>query len=405
VTEDELTPLLSWVEARLPRLIDDVDATVTEQIAIYRDAAHVPPDELHHSIENNLKFLVTALRHPQSPLDLSVPQGTGRRRAHQAVPLPEVLQVYRIGFATLWDALVERARHGSSPAAISNLLATSTLVWKITEEHATAVTEAYRAATAELLIAQQHRRAALVEVLLTGHLGRNAGPWEAAALLGFPPDADLAVVAAQTRDVAEESLPGIERILAAHGIVSGWRLTPSLQLGVVSLRASQREALLDELRGVAKARTGVSPLFEAPGDTPRALRLARAALGQIPVSSVEVRMFSSSPIAALMASEPDEGRRLAERVLGPVLKLPAEDRTTLLGTLDAYLDHSGSSREAAEVLHCHPNTVRYRLRHLQELTGLSLADPNDVAELAAAAYAIRMGNEPQAPLVPSTRVR
>jgi len=44
----------------------------------------------------------------------------------------------------------------------------------------------------------------------------------------------------------------------------------------------------------------------------------------------------------------------------------------------------------AEVLYCHPNTVRYRLRRLQELTGRSLSDPRGIAELAAAAYALRL---------------
>jgi hypothetical protein len=35
----------------------------------------------------------------------------------------------------------------------------------------------------------------------------------------------------------------------------------------------------------------------------------------------------------------------------------------------AYVEHGGSAVSAAKVLHCHPNTVRYRLRHLHELTG------------------------------------
>ena len=64
----------------------------------------------------------------------------------------------------------------------------------------------------------------------------------------------------------------------------------------------------------------------------------------------------------------------------------------LLDTLNAYLDHDGSAERAAEVLYCHPNTVRYRLRRLQELTGRSLSDPHGIAELAAAAYAVRLSS-------------
>jgi DNA-binding PucR family transcriptional regulator len=40
---------------------------------------------------------------------------------------------------------------------------------------------------------------------------------------------------------------------------------------------------------------------------------------------------------------------------------------------------------AAEVLCCHPNTVRYRLWRLQELTGRSLSDPHAAAATTTAA--------------------
>lgn len=103
-------------------------------------------------------------------------------------------------------------------------------------------------------------------------------------------------------------------------------------------------------------------------------------------------MFSPSPLAALVACGPEEGRRLAEQVLGDLFDLPLEDRTVLLDTLYAYLDHGGSADSAAEVLYCHPNTVRYRLRRLHEVTGRSLSDPRDLTELATAAYALRTGS-------------
>jgi DNA-binding PucR family transcriptional regulator len=38
----------------------------------------------------------------------------------------------------------------------------------------------------------------------------------------------------------------------------------------------------------------------------------------------------------------------------------------------------------AERLCCHPNTVRYRLRRIEQRTGRSLSRPRDVAELCLA---------------------
>ena len=386
---DEPARLAGWAEARLPRLIEDALAATVERIPFYRDQQVVPVEELRKSIAGNLRFLIAAIGDPQAPPDLAAPEATGRRRALQGAPLPEVLQCYRITFSTLWEALVEYTRT-ERPEATEALLTTAGLIFRLTDQHALALTEAYRAATAELLLARQQRRSALVEALLTGHPLPEAGPWEAAALLGLPPDGQLAVVAADTRGLAEASLPDVERRLAAHGIVSGWRLTPAQQLGIVSVHPEQRETMLTVLNKITKARTGVSPPYRSLADTPRALHLAQSALSGLKPGQVEVRVFNPSPLAALMVCEPEEGRRFATEVLGPVLGLPTDDRATLLATLNAYLDHAGSAELAAEVLYCHPNTVRYRLRRIQELTGRSLAEPRGIAELAGAADALNL---------------
>ncbi|QNG21571.1 PucR family transcriptional regulator [Rhodococcus triatomae] len=396
-----MADLVRWAEAKLPVLVDTAYAAIVDRIPMYHTEELVPSRDLRRSIAENLSFLVGAIARGGASTELGAPQETGRRRARQGAPLPEVLRAYRISFWTLWDALVERGRSARQPAGAEALLAAATTIWHLTDEHAVALTESYRAATAEMLLAQQQRRSALVEALLTGHPSPDAGPSEAAALLGFPPDAQFVVVAADTRGLAEESLPGIERRLADQGIVSGWRLTPALQLGVISLRADQYATALGILRDAASARTGVSPEFPALADTPRALELARSALATSKQGEAGVAVFSSSPLEALMARTPGEGRRLAEQVLGPVLRLPAEDRAVLLDTLTAYLEHGGSAESAAKVLHCHANTVRYRLRRLNELTGRSLVDPQDIAELATAAYALRL--DPHAGTSPRRR--
>jgi hypothetical protein len=385
-----LTELVAWAETRLPRLIDAVYAAVCDRIDLYRDERFVPHDDLHRSIAGNLRFMVTALAGADLTADLTAPDETGRRRAHQGAPLPEVLQVYRIGCAMLWDLLVDHARTHAGPGTMDALVDVASLLWQVNDDHASRLTEAYRVASAELLVAQQRRRSALAETLFTGERVFNAGPWEAGKLLGLSLDGKLAVVAAETRGLAEESLIGIERHLAQLGIVSAWQLTPTLQAGVVSLRDEQRDPMLAVLRDVTVARAGVSPLYRSLVDTPRALHLARTALAGLPPGKPEVRAFSPSPLAAFLAYDPDEGRRLAEEVLGAVLDQPAEERDLLLETLQAYLSHGGSSDHAAQALHCHANTVRYRLRRIRELTGRSLTDPRTVAELVTAIQALRL---------------
>ncbi|MGH9294672.1 MAG: helix-turn-helix domain-containing protein, partial [Acidimicrobiales bacterium] len=71
---------------------------------------------------------------------------------------------------------------------------------------------------------------------------------------------------------------------------------------------------------------------------------------------------------------------------GRVMCLARRDEqkgTDYLGTLRAYLDSFGDIGAAAKAINVHPNTLRYRLRRLAEVSGLDLLDPDDrlVAEL------------------------
>jgi DNA-binding PucR family transcriptional regulator len=81
---------------------------------------------------------------------------------------------------------------------------------------------------------------------------------------------------------------------------------------------------------------------------------------------------------ALLAAVPDEVRRaFAVRVLEPVLDYDARTGAGLRETLEAFLDCSGSWSRAAQRLHLHVNTVRYRIGRVEELTGRDLSQLAD----------------------------
>jgi DNA-binding PucR family transcriptional regulator len=64
--------------------------------------------------------------------------------------------------------------------------------------------------------------------------------------------------------------------------------------------------------------------------------------------------------------------------------LPDEDRELLFETFRVWQDNDASVSGAAEVLNCHPNTVRHRLHRIEKHTGRSLSRPRDIAELCLA---------------------
>ena len=53
-----------------------------------------------------------------------------------------------------------------------------------------------------------------------------------------------------------------------------------------------------------------------------------------------------------------------------------EREANLVDTLERYLQRFGDVRAAADDLHIHPNTLRYRVRRAQEILGMSLDDPD-----------------------------
>jgi hypothetical protein len=285
--------------------------------------------------------------------------------------------------------MVEEAG-GHPEVTDADLVAGSSAIWSLFGRYAEAVAASYREASADLVLQRESRRSALVEALLTGAIAGRTTLWETARQLGLPERGPYAVAAAQVPDPGEEPLPGIEAALREARVASAWRLLPDRQVGLVSLAAPEAEALCFRALRTRKARVGVSPAFDSLRDTPQALHFATLALAGLPAEGAGVARFDDNPLAMLVLAAPAEAGRLARLVLGPVTELPPLDRRRLLETLEHWFAAGGSAADAAHRLYVHPNTVRYRLRRVEELTGRSLSDPAAVADLGAALQAYRL---------------
>lgn len=73
-------------------------------------------------------------------------------------------------------------------------------------------------------------------------------------------------------------------------------------------------------------------------------------------------------------------RTLVDQVYQPV----AAAGPVVVETLGAYLESGGSVEAAARLLFVHPNTVRYRLRRIGDVSGLTPSDPRDAYTLRLA---------------------
>ena len=383
-----VTQLGDALAGRLDDIVDRLTARITTEIPPYRLGV-VDADEVRSAVHANIAMIIDTLRGSERS-DLSAPRETGRLRSEAGAPLPELLHAYRIGFAELWRVLVEEARAAGS-TAYDALIDAATHIWSLADEYSIAVTDAYRDADASRVVASAKERAALIDAVLTGDVDDSDTLWDIAGRLRLPFEGVFVVVAAETAALGEDPIADAESRLAARDIASGWRLMAGVAAGLVSCGKPARVALAVEIIGdLARTRVGVSPAFERLSDAPDNYRYARTAMASLPPNTVEVRQFAATPLAVLAAGNPDTSRQVARTVLGEILDLPATERDTFLETLRAWLDALGSARDAGRAIFVHPNTIRHRLRRVEQYTGRDLDKPQDVAEIAVALQAVRL---------------
>lgn len=126
---------------------------------------------------------------------------------------------------------------------------------------------------------------------------------------------------------------------------------------------------------------GVGSVASAPGELPRSRKEAERALAVARLApepgdplgfddcwarAALVRVLEPAVIADLESVTPL--RRLQEQ--------DAAQGTDYVLTLRAWLEHQGNIRGAAEQLHVHTNTLRYRLTKIEQAAGIDLGDPD-----------------------------
>lgn len=390
VTPDAIDPVVRDLSRTLLPRIDEfaerMATRIRSQEPLYRDGHMVTPDELRRSCRDNLSYVFGRLA-GEPTIGIEVPHATGIRRGETGVPLSAVLQAFRIGGRLIWDILIEHANEHTQDV----LLRSAADIWAVSDDLARAAADGYRIASADRARQDSQLRSALLNGLLDGRLGDGSQLWESAALLKLPQHGAFVVVAAECLAPGQEGLPQVEDRLRRHDVASAWRLDAELHEGLVSLRPRFGiDQLCAELEPIASGRVGVSEPYPSLDQAPPALRQARLACAAATPGTTDLVRFDDEPIAVLLVSAPDASLSVARRILGRVLDLPDSDRILLIDTMRIWLAEAGSTSAAAGRLHVHRNTVRYRLRRLEELTGRSLTDPLDVSELHVALECARM---------------
>jgi hypothetical protein len=202
---------------------------------------------------------------------------------------------------------------------------------------------------------------------LAGELVRSAGEDVLVAPLGD----EIVVLVPAPGDWDPDESPD-EGAPAAHRFAATIR---AAQPVVESDRSRVRLAV-----GVSGPAESVTALPGALHEADSARRLAALRLAG-PGGTSAISVVTSDEVAShelLLATVPASVlRSFRERLLGPLLAYDDQHRAELLPTLREFLACSGSWNACAVRMYVHVNTVRYRIRRVEELTGRDLSRLDD----------------------------
>jgi hypothetical protein len=390
VTSDSL--IAPSVTDVLARVIADVDvlgrqlaAQIRQDVAYYRDPS-VAADDLEDTCRAQLAAALSQLHLPDA-MDGTAARINGARQADARVPLTSLIDAYRVGSHFIWTTVA--AACAAEAVASEHVLALADRIWLVQDAFTQAMAEGYRDVANARLLIEEAERASVVAALLQGQVLSQETVWDLASVLQLPQRGPFVVVAAEVADLGRHAMPSVEGRLRVGDVLSAWQLRPDTQVGIVYVPSpSKQDALLAVLRLYPDVRLGVSPQYVKLDQTGEALRFARIAMTAAPASG-GVIVFDDNPLLVAAVAEPDVMRRVADTVLGALASMRDDDRQILLDTFETWLHSHGSADLAAQQLFCHPNTVRQRLRRLEERTGRSLSDPLDLTHLCLALEADR----------------
>ncbi|GAA3633329.1 PucR family transcriptional regulator [Microlunatus ginsengisoli] len=142
------------------------------------------------------------------------------------------------------------------------------------------------------------------------------------------------------------------------------------------------------LAGIPELRVGASRPFEVGAPLGLARREALWACARADDAGLAYVRYGSDTIGRWTVEDAASLRALVASVLGVVQAYDDEHDSDLVRTVQTWLERERQTAPTAEALHVHPNTLAYRLKRFEELSGRNLRSTADLAELWLALRAL-----------------
>ncbi|MFI6295843.1 helix-turn-helix domain-containing protein [Nonomuraea sp. NPDC050790] len=363
---DVLTTLREGIGRVSTEVIEEIQTRIPEYA---RPSDEVYIKVIRMAVEQAIYGFLDRIENPDAAWDPEPFRMIGRGEAAEGRNLEPLQTALRLGARVGWRRLTEIAEPlGLSPQSLYDL---GEAIFVYLDQLADAAAEGFDEARAHAAGEMERRRNRLLDLLLTQPPAGQEAIADLAKAAGWRLPKTVACVALDDQHGAyrrpalpPDVLTGLER---AHPCL----LVPDPR--------GHGQALDVALRGLKAAIGPAVPLASAT----TSLRWATEAL-ELSARGVLPRglLRCADHMATLVVFKDEElVGALAETRLAPLAHLRPTQQDRLAETLLAWLRHGRGAGEVAARLHVHPQTVRYRLRQLEELYGDQLADPDIRFEL------------------------
>jgi putative transposase len=311
---------------------------------------------LEQSIGEIVALVVEVVRTGAVPPfgDVEQARRTSAARSAQGVPIHEIMRAFRFTLGGIHDALIASAEATGLPPA--DLIEITNALWRFSDAYTASQVAVYQASEVDRALARARVVQEFLQNLVEGRYERAV-----AVSLGVDPDAEYHAVRSGAH-VGWEAEDGLSAVVGGGlvGICAGMP-RPLEPGGVVAMGEA---APLPEMATSFRAAAAVLAAAEMLGKA-----------GVVTVSGLGWRL------AAVRSDEVN--RLLSARYLEP-LRAQGPFGDLIADSVRAYLRADRNVPRAARRIPVHANTLRYRLRRFEELTGCSLESTDTIIEASFA---------------------
>ncbi|MCI4011154.1 helix-turn-helix domain-containing protein [Brevibacterium sp. ZH18] len=358
---------LAELGERETELLAQVLARVRSDFPSYAD---VRDEALESSFRQNIEMCSLAVTDPAAPQSnrLYTWARIARRRFEAGVPIDDLIRSYTFSIGLIADELT--ALFGDHGVPTEKILETYRTIRNVIDAYTAALAAEYRQHRIQLDTHTHELKMDVIERLKTGSFEE---PLVSKALARFRLNTELHFRAFTARpspnsDIDIYSLMALieSQLIGGRGIsvihtdqiigITVHEFTPMPEVSVSYGHRSRLDTLAssfdtaEQVAATSGARTEGNHTLEE--------------------SSWRIAVVAQTPLID----------HLQSRFLAP-LHLSKVGEGVLLHSVHHFLRHNRSYRQAAQFLHCHPNTLRYRISRFEELTGTTISNTETIIAL------------------------